>query len=72
MSIERIKGFVAFVCDHCDDGFESTTRNFNDALEELRHEGWRIRRIGVEWHHFCSLHCEQSYIAEERKKGRPI
>jgi hypothetical protein len=60
MSIERIKGCIAFVCDSCDEGFETEERDFAAAREAMAAEGWIVRRQGGEWKHFCSVACAKA------------
>lgn len=59
MSVHRVKdNRVAFECDNCREGFESTRHNFRAALEEAKAEGWVTRKRGEDWKHFCSEKCE--------------
>ena len=60
MSIERIKGCIAFVCDNCDDGLETGTSDFHAACAVAREEGWHVRKIDGEWNHFCCAACAEA------------
>jgi len=60
MSIERIKGCIAFVCDNCDEGLETEERDFAAAREATAAEGWIVRRLRGEWKHFCSAACAKA------------
>lgn len=54
MASERQHGMVVFICDGCDDDFESGTDDFLDAVASLKDEGWLITRSGdEEWRHYC-------------------
>ena len=58
MSIERIKGAIAFHCDTqgCDDGLETGEDDFLEAKDAAKHEGWLFRNRDGEWKHYC---CER-------------
>lgn len=55
MSVDRIKGKVAFLCDlrGCDNGLETDTGDFHEAAAEAKQEGWQFRNREGEWKHFC-------------------
>lgn len=57
MTIERIKGCIAFICDNCDEGLETEEESFAAAREAMAGEGWIIRKRGDEWAHFCGAAC---------------
>ena len=40
-------------CDTCPEAVETGTRDFAEALTLIKDDGWRVRRIGDEWVHFC-------------------
>lgn len=60
MSIDRIKGQIAFICDNCDEGLETEQSDFGTAREVLRDEGWIARKRGDQWEHFCSAACAEA------------
>lgn len=56
MSLDRIKGAVAFFCDcgGCETGIETGEREFTAAVQHARDAGWEFRRReGGEWKHYC-------------------
>lgn len=55
MTLSRQYGLVVFECDDCGDALETETRDFHEALERLREEGWRTLpgRTDHEWRHKC-------------------
>ncbi len=55
MSIDRIKGAVAFFCDlgGCDNSIETGESQFGDAILAAKDEGWKIRNRDGIWKHFC-------------------
>lgn len=62
--IERIKGAIAYTCDleGCHEGIETGEREFSDALQYAKAEGWVAAKRNGEWKHFCSAaHERQNY-----------
>lgn len=58
--IERDKGYngvISFVCDVCDEHYDTYTENFNEALQMVKAKGWKIKKIGDEWIHYCCAEC---------------
>jgi hypothetical protein len=55
MSIDRVKGKIAFTCDDCGDGYETGSSDFYEALDEAKSEGWAAVKDNDtgEWKHFC-------------------
>lgn len=56
MSIDRIKGSVAFFCDlpGCEEGIETGERDFIEAKDHAKAEGWQFRKRDPEgWKQFC-------------------
>jgi hypothetical protein len=53
MSSERQGGIVVFHCDACPEHFESDTRDFREAWDEAKEEGWVAFKVGDEWCHHC-------------------
>jgi hypothetical protein len=59
MSIERVGGRIAFVCDgdggSCGETLQTETANFNDAIQVLRsnEDGWVAVKEDGEWEHLC-------------------
>ena len=49
---------VVFECDACGEELETGERDFDDARDQLKREGWIVRRAGNRWLHFCTDHDE--------------
>lgn len=63
--IERDGGAISASCDGCTEDHTAFTDDWQEALAELRQEGWRIRRgKDGEWEHHCP-----GCLEEEREKG---
>lgn len=62
MTIERIKGAVAFTCDlqGCHEGLETGERDFADANAQAKAEGWVFAQRHGDWKHFCSAEHERA------------
>lgn len=64
MSIDRIKGNVAFFCDlnGCTESIETSTGDFSAANAEAKEEGWCVRKHDDEWKNFCcARHAEMNW-----------
>ena len=55
--LDRQHGDIVIECDSCDEILETETSDFGSALNLMKREGWRARKIGEDWCHFCSK-CE--------------
>lgn len=53
MTVERNGGALTFCCDNCGEVNDTGERDWNAALEEVKGEGWTIRKRGDDWQHFC-------------------
>jgi hypothetical protein len=51
--IDRQKGEIKFGCDGCGEVYDSGTDEFNDARALFERDGWKIRREGFDWLHYC-------------------
>jgi uncharacterized protein (DUF983 family) len=51
--LDRQHGDVVFECDACGTTLETETSDFGSARNLLRREGWRARKLGDGWMHFC-------------------
>jgi hypothetical protein len=52
--IDRQNGGIIMVeCDSCDAVLDTETKGFEEAREAMKREGWKVRRIAVEWIHGC-------------------
>lgn len=73
MSIERIKGRVSFFCDlnGCDEAIETSHRDFGEAKDEAKAEGWQFRKPEDEWKHFCcDGHAEMSWRGQSIARAK--
>jgi hypothetical protein len=61
MTIDRIKGKVAFLCDldGCGEGLETGEGEFARAMGAAREEGWLTRQRNGQWKHFCCANHEE-------------
>ncbi len=59
MSLHRDHGEIVFECDGCGETLETLTTDFWAAAAKLKDEGWRTRKRGQEWEHFCSEDCAE-------------
>lgn len=53
MTLSRDRGLIVFECDECGDTEETETRDFAEAREHIRAEGWTTQRSGDDWLHVC-------------------
>lgn len=60
MTIDGIKGKLAFICNNCDEGLETEQSDFAAARQAMQDEGWITRKRGDEWEHFCSAACAEA------------
>lgn len=51
--IDKSKGLLIFICDECEDFYETGLRKFQDAWDKAKEEGWVARHLGNEWKHWC-------------------
>jgi hypothetical protein len=40
-------------CDSCPEVLQTHTKNFQEARETMKREGWKIRKIADVWVHGC-------------------
>ena len=52
MTLHRNHREITFECDRCGAFLDGGT-DFDDALDELRSQGWRAVRDGDDWEHHC-------------------
>lgn len=52
--ITRIYGKIVFECDSCGDTLETETKEFDEALAQLRRENWKAAKFGDVWQHLCN------------------
>jgi len=54
MSIDQQYGRIIFACDvECGETFQADSFDFDGAIQELKAEGWHIRKHGTAWEHSC-------------------
>jgi hypothetical protein len=51
--LDRQHDDVIFECEGYSDVLETSTGNFDSALNLLRREGWRAVKFGDDWQHYC-------------------
>lgn len=59
MSHERTGGRVTFQCDTCPEAAETDTGDFNEALAEVKSDGWQAYPVRGVWCHACPA-CKRS------------
>lgn len=52
MTTDRIKGQLVFECDNCGETSQDNN-NFIEAWNELKDDGWKTRKFGSDWNHYC-------------------
>lgn len=53
MSVTKIYGQISFVCDSCGESEEVDDAPFEQSWSALAAAGWRTKKIGREWKHWC-------------------
>lgn len=55
MSLERdgYNGPITFCCDECGEVEETRCSDFASAMLKVKSHGWRARKVGDDWQHFC-------------------
>jgi hypothetical protein len=52
--IDRQNGGILMIeCDSCDAVLDTKTKDFDEAREAMKREGWKVRKIGADWIHGC-------------------
>lgn len=51
--IDRQHGKIVIECDTCDVVFHSDSRDFSDAWERAKADGWSAAKTGDIWMHGC-------------------
>jgi Fe2+ or Zn2+ uptake regulation protein len=41
------------ICDECEDSLEFTDTTWNNMLADVKAAGWKIKKVGEEWKHWC-------------------
>ena len=57
MSLTQDRGDFIFECDGkgCHETIETRTGNFEAARNQWRRYGWKARKVGEDWKHFCQV-----------------
>lgn len=53
MTIDRQHGDIVFECDGCGETLETAQADFGAAFNFVKREGWRAKKIGNVWSHYC-------------------
>jgi hypothetical protein len=53
MTIRNHNGEHIAECDECGSEVYGGTTEFLDFIQELKNDGWRIRKVEGEWEHYC-------------------
>lgn len=51
--LDRQKGNFIVECDKCSEVLDTETSSFDSALNIMRRNGWKSRKIGEDWVHWC-------------------
>lgn len=73
MTIERIKGCVAYSCDlpGCHEGLETDRRDFGEARDLAKEEGWVTRPRDDIWKNYCcKAHEEMDFRGQSLVRGK--
>jgi hypothetical protein len=68
MTLHRDRGEIIFECEACDETHETGTRDFDDALADLRRQNWRVCRHRGDWAHLCPKHAHID-LNEKKSEG---
>jgi hypothetical protein len=60
--------YMKICCDNCIKSASLETNSFNAAIASARKDGWKLTRIGVKMHVYCSNKC----LKEDNAKRRII
>ena len=53
--IDRQHGSIEFQCDGCAETLPTGDREFSDAMNTFRFEGWAAMKLDNEWYHYCPM-----------------
>lgn len=51
--LDRQHGQIVFECEGCSETLETGEREFAEAKGVLDDEGWKARKVGADWCHYC-------------------
>jgi hypothetical protein len=65
MTIDRQHGYIHIICDGdgCSETLDTETRDWLDAQQVMRREGWRSSKATNEWKNYC-LSCATEIMGE--------
>lgn len=66
MAIQRDGGDVVFECDSCSEWALTETDEFDQALDNIKRNGWKVSKIGDEWIHTCPDCQSKKRVADAR------
>lgn len=52
-------------CDHCDESIMIDNTDYTYINQELKENGWLVRRINGRWYEFCSKECYRNFLKKE-------
>ena len=54
-------------CDECGYSVIVDSTDYSTINDDLRADNWIIKKIGDDWHEFCSPECYETFINSEGK-----
>lgn len=64
MTISREGREIYFECDaakgRCAEVCETGTSDFSEALDTAKQEGWKVKKVGDQWEHYCPIHAKDA------------
>ena len=51
--IRTVKGELVASCEECGEEAYGGTAEFREFVDDLKEDGWRIRKVDGEWSHTC-------------------
>jgi len=52
--LDRQRGKIVFECDKCAEVLITDTADFYEARQMLTDDGWKSRKAGADWLHYCA------------------
>lgn len=63
MAIDRIHGFIVYLCDGCGEELETDEREWDDAFAVLKQEKWLSVKSADDWRHYCGYACKREHAS---------
>jgi len=60
---------IIFICDYCQNEYEVEVNSFSEALAEAKSTGWKMKKDGNDWLHFCCEECLYVFF-HNKEKGK--